>query len=142
MPLHTLVRGTYGRRRRLNIKYYNLDSFKEVILLCQSLFKTRRLSNWCSIAQFTVPLTLMCPTKTRKSDPIKNLCFIKPFNLSSTHYVERMWDSKSYKCWTEIPDSILHFKKRTDLSWCSTVSRRCYYPQEKKASTVVGGFSL
>ena len=43
MMLRKLVRQNYGGKLTVSIKYQNLYSFKEgVILLCQSILKTRR----------------------------------------------------------------------------------------------------
>ena len=42
LVLHTLVIRMYGRKNLVNIKYHNLDYFKEaVFLLCKSIFVTR-----------------------------------------------------------------------------------------------------
>ena len=55
MALHKLVT---GRKLLVSIKYENLHSFKEgVILLCQSTLETRRISHLHGSALFTIPLT-------------------------------------------------------------------------------------
>ena len=57
MVLHTLVVRNYGGKLPMSIKYENLHSFKEkVILLCQSILETRRISHLFSSALFTIPL--------------------------------------------------------------------------------------
>ena len=46
MAQHMLVRSSYGRKSLVSIKYEDLHSFKEgVILLCQSMLETRRISH-------------------------------------------------------------------------------------------------
>ena len=58
MALHKLIRRNYGRKLLVSIKYQNLHSFKEgVILLCQSTLETRRISHLHVSALFTIPLT-------------------------------------------------------------------------------------
>ena len=57
MALRKHVRSNYGRKLTVSIKYENLHSFKEgVILLCQSILETRRISNLHGSALFTIPL--------------------------------------------------------------------------------------
>ena len=46
MTLHKLVRRNHGGKSPVSIKYQNLHSFKEgLILLCQSIFETRRITH-------------------------------------------------------------------------------------------------
>ena len=55
MALRKLERRNYGRKSPVSIKYQNLHSFKEgMILLCQSILKTRRKSHLAQL--FTTPL--------------------------------------------------------------------------------------
>ena len=57
MALHKPVRTNYGGKSPVSIKYQNLLSFKEgMILLCQSILKTRRISHLRGSALFTIPL--------------------------------------------------------------------------------------
>ena len=57
MALHKLVMGNYGGKSPVSIKYENLHSFnEELILLCQSILETRRISNLHGSALFTIPL--------------------------------------------------------------------------------------
>ena len=57
MALRKLVRNSYGGKSPVSIKYENLHSFKEgVILLCQSILETRRISHLHGSALFTIPL--------------------------------------------------------------------------------------
>ena len=57
MVLHKLVRSNYDKKLLVSIKYENLHSFKEgVILLCQSILETRRISLLHGSALFTIPL--------------------------------------------------------------------------------------
>ena len=57
MALRKLVRGNYGGKSPVSIKYKNLHSFKEgVILLCQSTLETRRISHLHDSDLFTIPL--------------------------------------------------------------------------------------
>ena len=57
MVLRKLVRSNYGRKWPVSIKYENLHSFKEgVVLLCQSILERRRMSRLPDSAHFTIPL--------------------------------------------------------------------------------------
>ena len=57
MVLRILVRRNYGGKLPVSIKYRNLHSFKEgVILLCQSILETRRISDLYGSALFTILL--------------------------------------------------------------------------------------
>ena len=57
MALHKLVRSNYGRKLPVSIKYENLHSFKEgVILLCQSILETKKISHLHGSTLFTIPL--------------------------------------------------------------------------------------
>ena len=51
------LRRNYGRKSPVNIKYENLHSCKErVILLCYSILEARRISDLHGSALFTIPL--------------------------------------------------------------------------------------
>ena len=55
-----LVRRNYGGKLPVSIKYQNLHSFKEgVILLCQSTVKTRRISHLHGSAPIAIPLSII-----------------------------------------------------------------------------------
>ena len=57
MALRKHVRSNYGRKSLVSIKYENLHSFKErMILLCQSILETRRISHVPGSAHFRIPL--------------------------------------------------------------------------------------
>ena len=57
MALHKLVRKNYGGKSPVSIKYQNLHSFKEgMILLCHCILETRRMSYLPGSAFFTIPL--------------------------------------------------------------------------------------
>ena len=57
MALRKLERRNYGRKSLVSIKYQNLHSFKEgLILLCQSILETRRITHLNGSAHFTIPL--------------------------------------------------------------------------------------
>ena len=59
MTLHKLERRNYGRKWPVSIKYQNLHSFKEeLILLCQSILKMRRIIHLHGSAHLTIPLSL------------------------------------------------------------------------------------
>ena len=63
MALHKLVRSNYGGKSPVSIKHENLHSFKEgVILLCQSILETRRISDVHDSALFTIPLKVSANT--------------------------------------------------------------------------------
>ena len=58
MVLHKLERRKYGGKFLVSIKYQNCHSFKEVlILLCQSILETRRITHLHGSAHFTISLT-------------------------------------------------------------------------------------
>ena len=58
MALHQLVRSNYGWKSPVSIKYENLHSFKEVvIILCQSILEIRRISHLLGSAHLTIPLS-------------------------------------------------------------------------------------
>ena len=58
MALRKLVRSNYSGKSLVSTKYENLHSFKEgVILLCQSILETRRISHLPGSAHFTIPLS-------------------------------------------------------------------------------------
>ena len=51
------TRGVFVRKSHMSIKYHNLHSFKEgMILLCQSILETRRISYLHGSFLFTIPL--------------------------------------------------------------------------------------
>ena len=57
MALRKLERRNYGGKWPVSIKYQNLHSFKEgLILLCQSILKTRRITHLHGTAHFTITL--------------------------------------------------------------------------------------
>ena len=58
MALRKFERGNYGGKWRVSIKYQNLHFFKEgLIVLCQSILETRRITHLHSSALFTIPLS-------------------------------------------------------------------------------------
>ena len=59
MALRKLVRSNYGGKSPVSIKYENLHSFKEgVILLCQSILETRRICHLHGLALLTIPVII------------------------------------------------------------------------------------
>ena len=59
MALCKLKRRNYGGKWPARIKYQNLRTFKEgLILLCQSILETRRITHLHGSAHFTIPLSL------------------------------------------------------------------------------------
>ena len=57
MALRKFVRSNYGGKSLVSIKHENLHSFKEgVILLCQNILETIRISHLHGSALFTIPL--------------------------------------------------------------------------------------
>ena len=57
MPLCKLERRNYGGKLPVSIKYQNLHTFKEgLILLCQSILETRIITHLHESAHFTIPL--------------------------------------------------------------------------------------
>ena len=60
MTLHKPVRRNYSGKLPVGIKYQNLYSFREeVILLCQSILEMKRISHLHGSPLFTIPLTLL-----------------------------------------------------------------------------------
>ena len=58
MVLRKRERRNYGREWPASIKYQNLCSFKEgLILLCQSILETRRIIHLHGPAHITIPLS-------------------------------------------------------------------------------------
>ena len=59
MALRKLVRRNCGEKSPVSIKYQNLHSFKEgLILLCQSILETRKITYLHGSALFTIPLKI------------------------------------------------------------------------------------
>ena len=59
MALRKLERRNYGGKLPVSIKYQNIHSFKEeLILLCQSILETIRITHLHGSAHFTIPLTI------------------------------------------------------------------------------------
>ena len=57
MALHKLERRNYDRKLPVSIKYQNLHTFKEgLILLYQSILETRRTTHLYGSAHFTISL--------------------------------------------------------------------------------------
>ena len=57
MALRKLERRNYGGKSLVSIIYQNLHSFKEgLILLCQSIIETRRITYLRGSVHFTIPL--------------------------------------------------------------------------------------
>ena len=57
MVLHKLEKINYGGKSPVSIKHQNLHSFKQgLILLCQSILETRRITHLHDSAQFNKPL--------------------------------------------------------------------------------------
>ena len=57
MVLHKLERRNYGEKWSMRINYQNLHSFKEgLIVLCQSILETRRITHLHGSTHFTIPL--------------------------------------------------------------------------------------
>ena len=64
MALCKLERRNYGGKWPVSIKYQNLHSFKEgLILLCQSILETRRITHLHGSAHFTIPLMFLLELK-------------------------------------------------------------------------------
>ena len=82
MALYKLERINYGGKWLVSIKYQNLHSFKEgLILLFQSIHETRRITHLHGSAHFTIPLISLCSIPkgmynkaTRRVAILKSLC--------------------------------------------------------------------
>ena len=65
MALRKLERRNYGGKWPVSIKYQNLHSFKEgLILLCQSILEMRRITHLHGSPHFTIPLKRNLDTKS------------------------------------------------------------------------------
>ena len=81
MVPHKLVRSNHGGTSPVSIKYENLHSCKEcVILLCQSILETIRISHLHGSALFKIPLRDLCT--------IDGFVFIDNTNLSDCDICE------------------------------------------------------
>ena len=59
MALRKLIRSNHGEKLQVSIRYENLYSFKKgVILLCQSILETRRISHLHGSPLFTISLRI------------------------------------------------------------------------------------
>ena len=62
MALHKLERRNYGGKLLVSIKYQNLHSFKErLILLCESVLEMTRITHLQGSAHSTIPLMSWLP---------------------------------------------------------------------------------
>ena len=68
MALRKLERRNYGGKWPVSIKYQNLHSFKEgLILLCQSILETRRITHLRGSPHFTIALMKQAVKKKSKN---------------------------------------------------------------------------
>ena len=59
MALRKLERRNYGGKSPVSIKYQNLHTFKEgLILLCQSILETKRITHLHGSPFFIIPLSI------------------------------------------------------------------------------------
>ena len=89
MALHKLVRRNYCRKLQFSIKYQNLHSFKEgMILLCQRILEMRQISHLHGSALFTILLKESCePTIILMKDIFSRLT-LKDNNLEPCDTIE------------------------------------------------------
>ena len=88
MALHKLVRRNYGGKLPVSIKYQNLHSFKEgVILLCQSTVKTRRISH--GSAPVAIPLSII--HEMQKSFDESPLIDVRGIFLGICKVFDKVW---------------------------------------------------
>ena len=69
MALHKFGRRNYGGKMLVTIRYQNLHTFKEgLILLCQSILEMRRMTHLHGSTNFIIPLEskLICPSSFEK----------------------------------------------------------------------------
>ena len=87
MALRKLVRRSYDGKLPVSIKYQNLHTFKEgLILLCQSILETRRITHLHGSAHFTTPLN----TTNISYNPIEN-AICKYENHPSVVAIKNIW---------------------------------------------------
>ena len=89
MALLKLVRGNYDGKSPASIRYQNSHSFKEgMILLCQSIYETRRISHLHGSALFTIPLRdiLIYYWSTKKATVSMFLSKISTLFYTTKHY--------------------------------------------------------
>ena len=110
MALRKLVRRNYGRKLPVSIKYQNRHSFKEgVILLCQSIIETRRISHLHGSAPIAIPLSIIHEMQKSfdESPPVD----VRGIFLGISKVFDKVWHKgiiyklKSY----EIPGNLLKF---------------------------------
>ena len=94
MVLCKLVRRNYGGKLLVSIKYQNLHSFKEgLILVCQSILETRRITHLHGSAHFTIPLSIFCRDYLgRCSSELAQLVPLPYSWVRSTGYSDRLHD--------------------------------------------------
>ena len=110
MALCKLVRRNYSRKLPVSIKYENLHSFKEeVILWCQNILETRRITHLHGSAFFTIPLTAFCSRKIyikgrsdfqtkglkREREWEREEAILSTFWITSTHHLQNVSYSAS-----------------------------------------------
>ena len=61
MVQHKHVRKNYGGKLLVSIKYQNLHYKEGMIVLCQSMLETRRISHLRGSALFAIPLSYFDP---------------------------------------------------------------------------------
>ena len=60
MVLRKLERRNYNEKWPVSVKYQNLHSFKEgLILLCQSILETRRVTHLYVLAHIAIPSSIL-----------------------------------------------------------------------------------
>ena len=88
MALRKLERRNYGGKSPVSIKYQNLHTFKEgLILLCQSILEMRRITHLHGSAHFTIPLKRQSHKMVKHTQTI---CWQQPTNSLSVfdHFVK------------------------------------------------------
>ena len=97
MALRKLERRNYGRKLPVSIKYENIHTFKEgLILLCQSILKTRRITHLHGSSHFTItfkhPMSLaesLEASMTLSNGRHQNtemFCFFIQYQFCGKHY--------------------------------------------------------
>ena len=72
MALRKLERRNYGGKWPVSIKYQNLHTFKEgLILLCQGILETRRITHLDDSAHFTITLNFSPLNRSPSDESIK-----------------------------------------------------------------------
>ena len=82
MALRNLVRSNYGGKLPVSVKYENLHSFKELVILCQSILETQGISHLHGSALFYMA-QLSFTWLSSLYNPLKQISFFLSYVLNA-----------------------------------------------------------